>query len=813
MPFVICAFSLFANVVPCDRLGAFIMPADTNAACSVAAFERRFVNPAPVVRAVWSMTGQGVFEAFVNGRRVGDDFLKPGFTSVEKCRHVFAYDVTESIDRRRGAENRLSAFVAPTWWCDYVCTARPWRTYPWKLGKNVAFNARLSLALEDGTTRDILTDENWMAAYSGPVRFADLYHGEVYDARETVKDLRPAVVSREFAGELRPAAAKVVLRRDLTLRPREISVIKGARGAVGTNEFGTAVVVRRCRVGEPIRLEPEETLVLDFGQNSAAEPSFTVVGNAGTRLWIRHAEMLNDSNGELSRGNDGPAGMPYFSSLRAARAEVRYTLKDGRQSYMPRYSFFGYRYAAVTTTAPVEFEAFESIPVSSITREMEHGSIVTGDARVNKLISNARWGLLSNYLSIPTDCPQRDERLGWTADTQVFMNTALYCADVGGFLEKYLADMRDGQYEDGLYTCFVPNAYFVFAHAASCGWTDAGVMIPHRLWKWYGRTEVIDRNWESMDRYMRYLRSQEEPYRINHCDWLAYEHKNMKPGADNRSQDPKYVKVMNAYFHPWMAQLMAEMANASGRTESAKAYAAEHDELVRRFRAEYVGEDGCIKDYWKGQCSDLYMLKLGLCADERAARATAADLVANIRAHGNRLQTGFLGTAILMPTLTFEANAPSVAYDLLLQDKNPSWLYSVDQGATTIWERWNSYTKERGFGPKSMNSFNHYAYGCVLEWLYAAAAGIRQSPGTVGWERPLLAPVVDRRLGFVDARFRSPRGEFRSKWSFDADGGVRWYFEIPEGVAATVVAPGADPKEYGAGRYSICIDAKTMSVR
>ena len=290
---------------------------------------------------------------------------------------------------------------------------------------------------------------------------------------------------------------------------------------------------------------------------------------------------------------------------------------------------------------------------------------------MNRLIANIRWGLLSNYLSSPTDCPQRDERMGWTADTQVFMNSAAYFADTSEFLGKYLADLRDAQRASGCYMCFVPNVRHTFPPWASAGWTDAGVIIPYRLWKWYGDRRFIDASWESMVRYMDFLEGNAEPYRINHGDWLAFEHHKKNAGD---AMDGRQVKALNAYFRVWMAMLMREMAGATGRGAAERHYADEEAKLRQAFTAAYVGPDGTIKDEYKGQCNDLYMLKLGLCGGAAAVEATKRDLVDNIKACGNRLQTGFLGTAILMPTLTFEANAPELAYSLLLQDAFPSWL-------------------------------------------------------------------------------------------------------------------------------------------
>ena len=803
-----CFVSLVAAV---EAATVFVSPQDkppTDGAAAV--FERRFANGRPVRRATWAVTAQGVFEAFANGRRVGDDFLKPGITECGKCRHVYSYDVTDSLDRRAGATNVLSATVTPSWWCDQMM--RPPAVKPewqkgfkqeWQLGKEIAFYGELRLELDDGSVQEVGTDENWLAAYTGPVVSAGIYEGEVYDAQRKAEGLKPVRRNTEFAGELRPAAAKVTLREDLARDPREAYVVKGAEGA-SKDAFGVAKVVRRYGVGEAVRLAPGEMLVIDFGQNCSAVPSFDVTGDSGTELEIRTSEMLNESHGEKSRGNDGPAGTPYVASLRDAYAGIRYTLRDGSQSYMSRYTYFGYRYLGVTTTKPVVFSRWRSTPVSSVTREMETGHIVTGNAKVNKLITNIRWGMLSNYLSSPTDCPQRDERLGWTADTQVFMDSAAYLADTREFLGKFLADLRDAQRASGCYMCFVPNVRHTVSPWASAGWTDAGVIIPYRLWKWYGERRFIDESWESMVRYMDFLEGNEEPYRINHGDWLAFEHHvKLENNLSGDAMDKRQVKALNAYFRVWVAMLMREMAAATGRDEAKRHYADEEAKLRRSFAEAYVGPDGTIKDAYKGQCNDLYMLKLGLCGNPSAVEATKRDLIANIKAHGDRLQTGFLGTAILLPTLTFEADVPGLAYSLLLQEAFPSWLYSVDQGATTVWERWNGYTKEKGFGPVGMNSFNHYAYGCVLEWLFSAAAGIRPDPEQGGWRRFRLRPYPDRRLGSCSASYRSDFGEIRSAWRYDEAGRLVWRFSIPPGSTALVTGLDGSSREYSAGDYEL----------
>ena len=773
-------------------------------ACDTVAFARRIVNEREVVKASWRVTGLGVFEAYVNGRAASEDMLKPGYTEPAKCKHAFTCDVTELLDRRSGATNVLSALVTSGWWRGGLL----------KYGKESAFFGELTLTYADGTAEVIGTDTSWRAAKAGPVRKAGIYYGEDYDAREDVSWMRhgcvdwpAAVVNREFSGEIRDLVGPPVrLRRDLEMKPRSMSVLCGVEGAT-PKKHGKAVVVRSGAADVASLLEPGETLVVDFGQNAAAVPSFNVEGAAGTRLTIRTAEMLNDGNGEKVRGNDGPAGTPYRANLRGIRAGIDYILCDGAQSYETRFSYFGYRYISFTCDRPVTLRNVRSTPISSVSAAMECGTLETGNDAVNRLVSNVRWGMLSNYLSVPTDCPQRDERLGWTADTQIFMDTALYLADVKDFLRKYLADMRDAQREDGCYRVFAPTCrHKQLDKGASAGWADAGILIPYRLWKRTGDLDIVRESWRSMLRYMDFLDSVEGPNQHDNGDWLSFEH--LDPEWHNLTQSVRYKKGLALIYWIWDAALMQEMAGALGDAPSQERFAALESRIRLLFAKRYVGPDGMIGDYWKGQCFDLFALKFRLCATPDAYEKTRCHLLDDIRAHGNCLQTGFLGTSVIMDVLTTCARSPDMAYMLLLQRKCPSWLYSVDQGATTVWERWNSYTIEKGFGPMSMNSFNHYAYGCVVEWLFAHAAGIRADPSAPGFRRFLLEPKPDMRLGHLSATYRSPAGLIRSAWRYGLDGTLSWRYSVPSGAEARIRMPDGRMFVRGEGEYEETISGE-----
>ena len=770
-------------------------------------FKKTFVNRKPVLRARWTVTGLGVFEARVNGAEVGD-FLKPGFTHTGKCRHSFSYDVTRSMRRGKGDENELSATVSGGWWRDWIVSngrrdmlpvddqSEPDGLNPNSPDSSAesAFRGELELEYADGSRETVGTDSSWLAAKGGPVRKANIYDGETYDARATNVVWGKAERYDYFKGEIRPLVGPpVCLREDLTLAPLSICVVQGVANET-EDAYGVARIVRGYADGDVVKVMPGETLVVDFGQNCAAVPRFDLEGPEGAVMTVRMSEMLNEGGGLKSRGNDGPDGTPYLAALRGIFAGVKYTFREGRQGYQPTHSFFGYRYAGITATRPIRILSMRSVPVTSISREAETGFIETGDKAVNQLISNVRWGHYSNYLSVPTDCPQRNERLGWTGDTQVFCPAAMYNADVLGFLRKWLADCRDTQLEDGSYLSVAPLGVAGRSGPMS-GWADAGIVVPYRLWRTYGDTQVIEEGWDSMVRYMDRIERTDGPDLHRVGDHLSYE-----------LNDMNVKRYLSACYYVSDSAQMAQMAAAIGRESDRDRFLAMERKARRLFSERFLDGSGEIREECRCQTTALFALSLGLVSG-KAVEGTKAYLVENLRSHGNRLQTGFLGTGIIMDTLS-EAGLTELAYTLLLQHEEPSWLYSVDQGATTIWERWNGYTKAKGFGPVSMNSFNHYAYGAVLSWLYSVSAGIRLHESVNAFRRFVLAPEPDRRLGRVTARYRSASGTIESAWEYAPDGNWTWRFTVPAGTEAEVRLgwAGRKPQVFGPGSHEITVE-------
>lgn len=783
------------------------------------------VNPSgKVVSAKWMTTGLGVYQLYVNGEPVGEEVLKPGFTHFRKTRISYTYDITGLL-----SENTvLAAQVTPGWWADKIITPLGQTGMS---GRKCAFRSVLEIVYADGTKEYYGTGtENWKAGIAGPVKHAAIYDGEVYDARVlpgylTPEKLSVPEVNTEFQGEIVPTGgAEIYHRHDLALEPVKAYVWKTVEG-VRDGEAGKVVVEREYADGDVMTLSEGENLVIDFGQNCAAVPYFDFKADAGVTLTCLPAEILNDGNGAESRGMDGPEGSIHRRNLRTQDTGLRldYTFAggDGYESYMPMCTFFGYRYINLTADGDVTLKQVRSIPVTSISREIETGVLTTGNELVNKLVSNTVWGMRSNYLSVPTDCPQRDERLGWTADTQVFAETGSFFASTAAFFHKWMRDMRDTQSPSGGFPGVAPLAQYGSAdnEMMRCGWADAGIIVPWTVWKQFADREIIDENWEAMEKYMDHIASTRYRHSLHAAengnfqwaDWLSYEpleswsgqylETDGKGNARIRPEALEYWDFLCGSYWAIDAGMMRDMAAATGRDSSK--YEAMYQEARAYLRDTFLDEDGLfkVKILNTMQTPALFVLKNGLL-DGEAKEALTERLRENFRAHDGCLQTGFLGTSILMQTLT-DNGMGDIAYDLLFQRRNPSWLYSVDNGATTIWERWNSYTIENGMGPNGMNSFNHYAYGCVCQWLWKTAAGICADPADPGFRHIIMKPLPDRRLGSIDAVFESAAGQIRSSWKYEDDVWI-WDFTIPEGATASVTLPGeTDAREYGSGSYRI----------
>lgn len=755
------------------------------AADGTSVFWQDIVNKKKVRSAKWMTTSLGIGYPFLNGVPIGEELLRPGFTHVRKTRLSFTYDITSHLKTSAGAVNRFAAEVSAGWWRDKIVNYA---------GQKSAFRCVIEFTYEDGTTEIAGTKAGeWNGAVAGPVMHAGVFDGEEYDARLTnaarqcMGDFLSSGCERneEFIGRILPSdGAEVVARKDL-------AIVRG-----------------------PYTVKTGEALVVDFGQNCAAVPLFKFRAKRGTVLTVLPGEMLNDAD-KGRRGCDGPKGSVYRENLRMPNDGMRivYTFAgEGVETYVPLYTYFGYRYLSISASDAVEIETVMSVPVSSIAKEMETGSLETGVVDINKFINNVYWGQLSNYLSVPTDCPQRNERLGWSADTQVFAEAGAFNADTSNFFRKWTRDLRDSRCAAGGYPSVAPVAQFG-NETFSLGWADVGVIVPWTIWKMFGDTAILEENYEAMAKFVRKLDETKYDFegKIDYiyADWLSYETYetcgNVFGNWKRWKDDPdakNYRRYLAACYWLYDARLMVVMAAALGKTEDVDWFKDSENRALTYIRGKFLERDGLLlKSMRELQTASVFALHFGI-VEGKAKEATLKLLKKNIREHGDCLQTGFLGTSFLMDALS-ECGETALCYTLLLQHKNPSWLYSVDQGATTVWERWNSYTRENGFGPVDMNSFNHYAYGQVLGWMYRNIAGVAADPESPGFRNIIMKPLPDRRIGYAKASYRSRAGLIKSAWRYEGKKWI-WDFTIPKGATASVTLPGeATAKPYFAGSHHI----------
>ena len=828
---------------------------------------------APVLRRQSALTGRqvsearlylsalGVYDAHVNGHRVtvpqGDgtthEFLPPGWTNYDTTVNYFTYDVTNLLADQ--AQVTLATVLGNGWYNGRISENG---TYYSADGNPLALKAKLLIRYADGSTQTIVTapGDDWRATDTGPYRTDDIYDGQLYDARKelpgwTANGFDASAWSAVEEQDPFPDAQLVAypgesarLMPEWDRKPHSVTVYTGVTGVAavegvagqesGANGKGRIVVDPARTVTDPARaatasvtLHPGDTAVIDLGQNLVGVPRYTLRGPAGAQVAFKPGEMLNDD----SAGADGPAGSVYRANLRTAEATSTYLLTGdpAGETHQDSLTFYGFRYVSVTTTETVTLVELTGRVATSALHDI--GTITTDDTDVNQLINNVRWGQRGNYLWIPTDCPQRDERLGWTGDTQLFANTALYNTDAVSFLSHFQDTLIDSQHNYGAgkaqFPWVAPGHRYSQPLPAS-GWADCGVVVPWTVWQMSGDTTIIDRSWTAMTRYLDWIRQRTGDTHAGQGaifgDWLAFQITS--------------TQLISDVYYAYSARLMADMARATGRTAEASAYEELYAHIKRAFIAKYLATDadtgritvlsslGDPPPHTPGdstgktendtQTALLWILKLGFYDTEFQHRQLVTLLADNIgnspaykAAHPdstrveyaeNTLAVGFLGVNVIAPVLTDEGRV-DLAYSLLHQNAMPSWLYSVANGATTVWERWNSYSKDDGFGPVDMNSFNHYAYGAIMEWMYESMAGIAKDPEHPGFKHFFLRPHIDPtgRITKVRGSHVSPYGEIVSEWAA-WDGKLTYRAVVPANSTATLRIPTADPSTVHEGR-------------
>ncbi len=763
---------------------------DTNSLYLPAArqYRKDFVAEKQVKRATVYATALGIYELHLNGERVSDHYFAPGWTDYLQRAYYNTYDVTSMI---ASGENAIGAWVADGWYSGYVGfglltgmgTERMGRyTY----GKTPSVMAQLEIEYVDGSRQIVGTDASWKVTGDGPIREADLLMGESYDAQKEERGWatskfddsmwQSAILAAEngnpiadfFEGrnpkEVGGAPKITGEARDLGFHRPKLEAFPGVPVRV-TQELPAVKVTER---------EPG-TYMFDLGQNFAGVVRLKLKGPAGHKVHLRYGEMLH------------PDGRLMTENLRKARAQDFYTCRgdENGEVYEPRFTFHGFQF--------VEVSNFPGTPtLDTVTGLVLHSdtpmtsTFVSSDPMANQLFKNVVWTQRANFLDLPTDCPQRDERMGWTGDAQAYIGTAAYNADIGAFYTKWLRELMESQRPSGAFPGYAP---LPFQHGWDFGsaWADAGVICPWTLWQAYGDTRVIEECWEPMQRFMQWRKSTSvNDLGIAHGngwgDWLAQ-------GA---STPLEYVDTV--YF-AISARMMSEMAAATGRDAEAIAYAEQFARTKAAFAAKYLAEDGSVKV--ATQSAQALALFSGLIPDA-TREATGKHLATMIAENGNHMSTGFLGTRPLLPVLS-ASGQHDLATFLFQSHEFPSWGYEIDNGATTIWERWDSYTREDAFGRHNaaMNSFSHYAFGAVCEWMFQTLAGI-QSNGP-GYENIIIRPTppsplsngMHEPIDSVDASYESIRGLIRSSWKLN-EGQFSLDVTIPANTTAKIYLPTND---------------------
>ena len=719
----------FEKTVPEGQ--ALVLPEE---AAALRYLRKPFVAAQPVQRAILYASALGLYQLHLNGKRVGDYVLAPEWTDYRKRSRYQAYDVTGLV--RRG-ENALGALLANGWYSGHIGNGGN-QFY----GKVPVLLAQLEVTYRDGTTERVVTDGSWKT-HPSPILATDFMLGEDYDAR------------LELAGWDQPgldqSAWSPATVRAEPPRPLDGQVMEPVR----------QVAELRSKALKEVK---SGAWVFDLGQNLVGVVQLKVRAPAGTRITLRHAEVLN------------PDGTLYTTNLRSATSIDHYTCSGaGLEVWQPAFTFHGFRYVEVSgLPAKPGLDTVTGIALGS---DIPHtGSFSCSDPRINQLQSNIWWGQRGNYLSIPTDCPQRDERLGWMGDAQVFIRTATCNADVAAFFTKWLVDVDDGQTPDGAFSDVNPNTM-------GCGnvpaWADAGVICPWTIYRVYGDRRILERHLPAMTKWVEWCRThstgliRDKDRGNDYGDWLSI-------GADT----PKDL-IGTAYF-AYSTHLLAWSYQAVGKTAEAAKYEQLFQDIKAAFTKRYVAADGRI--HGNTQCVYVMALKFDLLPEELRAKA-AQYLEEDIKAKGWHLSTGFVGVSYLLPTLT-KADKLDAAYRLLMQDSFPSWLFSVKHGATTIWERWDGWTPDKGFQDPGMNSFNHYSLGSVGEWLYDTVAGIGLDPVQPGFRHAIIRPRPGGGLTSASGYVGSIRGRIESSWTLK-NGKLTLRVTIPANTSATVYVPTA----------------------
>ncbi|MFC5404956.1 family 78 glycoside hydrolase catalytic domain [Cohnella soli] len=705
---------------------------------------KKFETKGGIKQARIYATAQGVYELELNGRRVGSDYFTPGWTSYKTRLQVQTYDVTELLNE---GGNAIGAILGNGWFKGNLA----WQDQKNVYGDRRALFLELHIAYTDGSEQVVLSDESWRSAGS-PILFSEIYHGETYDARLELEGWSSAGFD------------------DRQWNPVELIARSNDALIAQENE-----PVRKQEEIKPIAVitTPKGEQVLDMGQNMVGWLKFTVTGAAGSEVEIHHAEVL-DADGNF-----------YIDNLRSAKQTIRYMLKGGApETFEPRFTFQGFRYVRLIgfgkAISPDDFTGIVLHSDMPLT-----GSFSCSDPLVNQLQHNIEWGLKGNFLDVPTDCPQRDERLGWTGDAQMFIRTATYLRNVAPFFTKWSRDLKADQREDGGVPSVVPHVLNEDSFS-SAAWGDAAVICPWTIYLSYGDKRILAEQYESMQAWVGYIRSQGDNEFLwntgfHFGDWLGLD---SKPDSYIGATDRDFIATA---FYAYSVSLVRKTAEVLGKVKDAEAYGELYERIIEALTEEFVTPSGRLAV--PTQTGQVLGLMFGLFEGQAETRA-ADKLMSLLEESKFHLTTGFVGTPYLNHVLS-NSGHNDAAYKLLFQQDYPSWLYQVTKGATTIWEHWDGIKEDGSFWSRDMNSFNHYAYGAIGDWLYRVVAGIDTTESGAGYKRITIRPQPGEGLNWAEGRLETMYGEVRSRWEKEASGIMRLETTIPANASAEVRLPGA----------------------
>lgn len=727
---------------------------------STSLLRREFALAGEVARARLYVTARGLCEVYLNGEKVGQDEFVPGWTSYTKRIDTMSYDVTSSLS---AGANAIGGQLGTGWYAGKIGFREESNRY----GVQPELLLQLEVEYIDGTSFTLLSDETWKATFEGPIRSSSIYNGEHYDANKELPDW-----SRVGCDE----GAWSAVHADADLGAAKLS----------PKPFAPVRVVEQLptqEVSEPAK----GRFVFDLGQNMVGYPEVKIPVKKGDKITMRFAEMLN------------PDGTVYTDNYRKAKSTNVYTAAtDAVISWKPTFTFHGFRY--------VELSGFSegATPEKSWVKGLvlrtdlpQIGRFQSSHQKLNQLQSNITWGQRGNFLDIPTDCPQRDERMGWTGDAQAFLSTSMFNFDSHAFWKSWLGTMRDDQLESGKIPCVIPD---VFAGPDSPGWMDAATIVPWNVYVRTGDSEILAQNYEMMAGLVGFYRQKSKQHLIPRIsafgDWL-------QPFAkDNKGDTP--FPLLGTAFYAYSAQILADSAKVLGKEEDAAKYETEAQAVKEAFLAHYFDSEGKLQNVPETQTGYILAFEFDLLPKHLRGPA-ATNLLRLIKEADGHLRTGFLGTPYLAQVLDQSGNA-ATAYSLLFNESYPSWFYSINQGATTMWERWDSYTLQDGFHPEGMNSFNHYAYGAIGQWLYERVAGLAPDPAHPGYQHFFVRPLVGGPLTSASATLETSYGQASSSWTLQGEV-LRMTVQVPPNTTATIQFPNDRKSEtVAAGDYHFEFD-------